>query len=257
MPPVIVDTSATRVDALYRFKNLHAVVDLVYTNKVPTSAFRGFGNPQSHFAVESMMDILAEKLGMDPVEIRLRNATQVNDVTAHGWNIKSCGLSETINKAAKSIQWSEKRGKGRNKARGVGIACGIHVSGNRSIAPTGDGAYSQVRVYQDGTIHIATSEGDIGQGANTVYAMIAAEQLGVPVEKIFIDQLDTDMTAMGVGASASRITVLAGNAVLAASVAARKRLIESAANKWDCDKGQCQPGKWNLNKSKNRRDNEH
>ncbi len=233
--PVIVDTTATRVDALYRFKNLHAVVDLVYTNKIPTSAFRGFGNPQSHFAVESMMDILAEKLGMDPVEIRLSNATQVNDITANGWNIGSCGLTDTIQSAAKSIHWSEKRGKYRKKARGVGIACGIHVSGNRSIAPAGDGAYSQIRVYEDGTVHVATSEGDIGQGANTLYGMIAAEQLGIPVEKVFIDPLDTDVTAVGVGASASRVTVLGGNAVLAASIATQKRLIEAAADKWNCN----------------------
>lgn len=230
--PVIVDTTSTRVDALYRFKNLHVIADLVYTNKIPTSAFRGFGNPQSHFAVESMMDILAEKLGIDPVEIRLRNATQVNDVSAFGWNIQSCGLTDTIKRAAKQIGWSEKRGKNRNKARGVGIACGIHVSGNRSIAPTGDGAYSQVRVNEDGTVRIATSEGDIGQGANTLYAMITAEQLGVPVETVTVDPLDTDVTSMGVGASASRVTVLGGNAVLAAAVAARKRLIEAAADKW-------------------------
>ena len=174
---VVVDTAATRVDSLYRLSNVHVIADLVYTNKVPTGMFRGFGNPQAHFAVESMMDSLAEKLGMDPTEIRLRNATRAGDITVHGWKIDSCGLSDSIRVVAKASNWTEKRGKQKDKARGIGMACGLHVSGNRAITPAGDGSSSQVRIHEDGSVHIATSEGDIGQGAKTIFAQIAAEVL--------------------------------------------------------------------------------
>jgi CO/xanthine dehydrogenase Mo-binding subunit len=233
--PTIVDTTSTRVDTLYRFKNLHVVTDLVYTNKIPTSAFRGFGNPQAHFAVESMMDILAEKLGMDPVDIRLKNATQPGDVSAHGWIVHSCGLSETIERARMEIDWDKKRVPAEGKKRGVGLACGLHVSGNRAIAPTGDGSYAQVKVFEDGTVHIASSEAECGQGSKTVFALIAAEELGVPYDKIFVEPVDTDVTSFGVGAVASRVTVLGGNAVKAGALAAKKRLEEAAAWHWGCD----------------------
>lgn len=232
---VIVDTAATRVDTLYRFKNLHVVANLVYTNKMPCSAFRGFGNPQAHFAVESTMDTLAEKLGMSPKDIRLCNATRCGDVSAHGWVVKSSGLSESIEKAAEVIGKRKKSDKSSGKARGIGLACGLHVSGNRAVAPAGDGSSSQVRVYEDGTVHVATSEGDIGQGASTIFAQMAAEELQLPMDRVFVDPLDTDMTSIGVGAVASRVSVLGGGAVRAGAIAARQRLIESAANRWDCE----------------------
>lgn len=236
MGQTILDTAATRVDSLYRFKNVRVMGDLVYTHKIATGMFRGFGNPQAHFPVECMMDMLAEKLGMDAKEIRLRNATQAGDVTVHGWKIDSCGLSETIEKAAQAIEWEKKRGKGRPKAHGVGLASGLHVSGNRAITPAGDGSAAQVRVFEDGSVLIHSSEGDIGQGAKTVFAQIAAEVLCVPYELVRVAQLDTDVTYFGVGAGASRVTTLGGNAVKAGAAAARERLIESAADAWECDK---------------------
>lgn len=235
MGPAIVDVAATRVDSLYRFKNLKVSGKLVYTNKVATSCFRGFGNTQSHFAVESMMDTLAEKLGMDPKEIRLRNATRTGDVTAHGWVINSCGLAETIERAASEAEWNQKRGQTKNKFRGVGMACGLHVSGNRAAAPMSDGSSAQIRIHEGGSVHIATSEGDIGQGANAIFAQMVAEELGVPYEKVFVEQLDTDVTYFGIGALASRVTVLGGNAVRAAVADIKKRLTEAAAYHWNCD----------------------
>lgn len=234
MGPAIVDVAANRVDSLYRFENLKVTGKLVYTNKVATSCFRGFGNPQSHFAVESMMDVLAEKLGMDPKDIRLRNATQTGDVTAHGWHIDSCGLTETIEKAASIAEWDQKRGLLKGKHRGIGMACGLHVSGNSAAAPMSDGSYAQIRVHEGGTVHIKTSEGDIGQGANAIFAQMVAEELGVPYEKVFVDQLDTDASYFGIGALASRVTVLGGGAVRSAVIDTKKRLVEAASYRWGC-----------------------
>ena len=236
----VISVAAIRVDALYRFKNVHVIGDLVYTNKVSTSAFRGFGNTQMHYAVESMMDTLAEKLGLDPLDIRLRNATQKGDVTAHGWVIGSCELSEAIRKASQLSEWKKKRGPGRVRGRGVGIACGMHISGSAAATPEGPGSSAQVRVHEDGSVHVVSSEGDIGQGAKTVFAQIAAEVLGVPYEKVNVSQLDTDVSNFGVGAIGSHVTTMGGHGVRAAAIAARGRLVQAASDLWGCDEREVQ-----------------
>jgi CO/xanthine dehydrogenase Mo-binding subunit len=224
-----------RVHSLYRFNNLRAVADLVYTNKVASSAYRGYGNNQMHFAVESMMDTLAEKLGMDPKEIRLRNATQQGDISVHGWVINTCALTETIERATEVTKWDRKHGQMRKKSRGIGMACGIHVSGNAAVAPSGYGSASLVRIHEDGTVHVYNNEGCIGQGASTIYAQIVAEELGIPYNRVFVKPLDTDVSGFGIGAVGSHAGTIGGNGVRAGAVAARKRLIEAAAHKWQCD----------------------
>jgi len=226
--PVVVDTAATRVDSLYRFKNLKTTTRLVYTNNPASGMFRGFGNPQSTFAVECMMDMLAEKLQMDPVEISLKNATQCGDVTAHGWEIKSCELSSCIRKAAAAIGWQEKKSSPRRN-RGIGMACVIHVSGNRSVFPPFDGSTATVRINENGEAYVLPSDGDIGQGMSTVSAQIAAEALGFPVEKVRVHRVDTDWSGFGLGASASRVTTIGGNAVKLAAEDAKRQLLEHAA----------------------------
>jgi CO/xanthine dehydrogenase Mo-binding subunit len=231
----VLGVAVIRVDSLYRFKNVHVIGDLVYTNKVGTSAFRGFGNTQAHFAVESTLDTLAEKIGMDPMEIRLRNATQKGDTTIHGYVMKSCALKETIQKAAELTEWNEKRGKKYQKLRGIGMACGLHVSGSVLASPAGDGSTAHVRIHEDGSIQVVSSEGDIGQGAKTIMAQIAAEELQVSYQSVKVDALDTDVSYFGVGASGSRVTIMAGNAVRLAAKEAVNRLKDSAADKWRCN----------------------
>ena len=109
--PSILDVSLIRVDALYRLQNVRARGELVYTNKIAASAMRGYGNTEAHFAVESMMDTLAEALAMDPVDIRLVNASQPGDVTLHGWKLGSCGLTEAIRASTREAEWKAKRGR--------------------------------------------------------------------------------------------------------------------------------------------------
>ena len=236
----VLETAATRTDPLYRMENLRFRGDLVYTNSLGTSAFRGFGSTQHHFALESMLDTLAEKLELDPLAIRLRNATQNGDLTVHGWQITSCGLSDTLTQAARRSGWQAKRGAQRSKARGVGIACGVNISGNAGGNPAGYGSSAQVRVHADGTVQVSTGEGDVGQGANTVFAQIAAEVLGVPVQKVMVDPLDTDESNYGTGAVGSHVTLVGGQAVRLAALAAQKKLIEAAASVWGCPPGEVQ-----------------
>lgn len=230
--PIMV-SCITRHDNLYRIKNIKVTADLVYTNKPATNAFRGFGNPQSHFAFESLLDVLAERLDMDPVELRLKNATQTGDVTPYGWKIGSCGLSECIQKATAKADWENKfknkENEKENIARGIGLACCLHVSGNRTFLPFFDGATAFLRINEEGKVTVHIGEPDIGQGSKTVMAQIAADELGITPEDIYVENVDTDISPHGLGTFADRVTTLAGNAVKKAAVKARGIVLGYAA----------------------------
>lgn len=225
--PAILDVITIRMDNIYRFSNIKTEAKLVYTNKVPVGPFRGFGNPQRAFAVESQMDMIAEKLGMDPMEIRLKNAVQAGDITAHGWKIHSCGLSECIRQSAQLARWQEKR-TNKSPKRGIGMACGIHVSGNRP-AFNYDGSTALIKVNLDGTFHLVTGETEIGQGAATTLAQIAAEELGVSLEDIEVVPVDTDFSPFCLGSFADRVTTIGGKAVQLAASDAKGQLFHTAA----------------------------
>lgn len=234
----IMVSAITRHDNLYRIKNIKTTSDLVYTNKPATNAFRGFGNPQSHFAFESLLDILANKLNMDPAELRLKNATQTGDVTPYGWKIGSCGLSECIEKATAKADWQRKRQekKAGEVVRGIGLACCLHVSGNRTFLPFFDGAAAFLRIDEEGQVTIQVGEPDIGQGSKTVLAQMAADELGITPDQITVINVDTSSSPHGLGTFGDRVTTLAGNAVRDAGIKARKVIIKYAAEKLNVPK---------------------
>ncbi|MGI6630576.1 MAG: xanthine dehydrogenase family protein molybdopterin-binding subunit [Bacillota bacterium] len=232
--PGILLSATTRSDNLYRINNIYTQSYLIYTNKVPTGAFRGFGCPQSHFALESLMDKLAVELDMDPAELRLINASQTGDTTPHKWYIGSCGLSDCIKKSTEIADWSIKRKEySKNKdselVKGIGIASCLHVSGNRTFLPFFDGSSAFVRINEEGRVIVFTGEVDIGQGCRTVFSLITATELGIPLEWVEISQLDTDVSPHGLGTFGDRVTTLGGNAVKAAAINARQQLLEVAA----------------------------
>ncbi|MFQ5692139.1 MAG: xanthine dehydrogenase family protein molybdopterin-binding subunit, partial [Nitrospinota bacterium] len=235
--PAITGIAAYRIDNMYRIPHVKSRYRLVYTNKAPSGGFRGFGNPQGAFAMESTMDMLAEALGMDPAALRLRNLVQRGDTTTHGFYIGSIGLRECIEEATKAVGWSGRREEdvpsGRTR-RGVGMACCIHVSGFRGFFKEFDGSSAQVHVNEDGEVYVLTGEVDIGQGSRTLMAQIAAEELSLPIESVRVSHVDTDVTPACLGAFASRTTTLAGNAVLAAARDARRQLLERAAETLEC-----------------------
>ena len=217
---------ASRIDNLYRFRNIKTEAHLVYTNKTPTGAVRGFGNQQGTFAVESCIEQLSEKLGLDPLEVRLKNATQPNETTTHGWRVSSCGFSDCLKKVAEKSGWFERKAK-KISNRGLGMAGVTHVCGNRVFFDF-DGSSALVKVNEDGRITVITGEGDIGQGARTVYAMIAAEELGARYEDVDVTMGDTDFGPYCLGYYASRGVMTAGNAVKIAASDAKKQLLECA-----------------------------
>ncbi|MHB1404467.1 MAG: xanthine dehydrogenase family protein molybdopterin-binding subunit [Desulfitobacteriaceae bacterium] len=238
-----------RHDNLYRLQNIHTKGYLVYTNKVPTGCFRGFGNPQVHFALESILDMAADRLGMDPAELRLRNATQTGDVTVHGWQVLSCGLSDCINQSTNGAGWQAKRlteikpdtkdqvekKAGQEAlqearyAKGIGLACCLHVSGNRTFLPYFDGASCRITVNEQGMAIVFVGETDLGQGARTTFAQIAAHELGLPITDVMVTLVDTDINPHGLGTFGDRATTLGGNAVRLAAADARRQILAIAA----------------------------
>ncbi len=240
---VIVSTACYRVDSLYRFKNVRAKGYTVYTNSVPTACYRGFGNSQSTFVLETAMDELAHRLKIDPAELRLKNGMGPNETSVHGWRIASSGLAECIEKTREAANWDEKK-KDKTPYKGIGLACCNHVSGNRPFAREFDGGSAIVRIGKDGRVTVYHGESDMGQGQNTTYAQIAAECLGVPMDYINVAQVDTDISPFGLGSFATRGTLMGGNGVLAGAKDARKKLAEIASKLLSIpvDKVQCKKG---------------
>ncbi|WP_309493295.1 xanthine dehydrogenase family protein molybdopterin-binding subunit [Candidatus Hecatella orcuttiae] len=212
----------------YKIPNLWIDSYIVYTNKAPSGAFRGFGNPQVTFARESLLDIAAHEMGMDPVEFRRINLIKPEDLpytTANGLIINSCGIEECLTKALEAV--------GREKLKpnqGIGVSCAMTWTGGKWL-PGFDADYSSaiVQVNEDGTAMLFTGSCDLGTGLYTVLAQIVAEELGIPMENISVVAADTDATPPCLGAWGSRSATMAGSAVKLAAADAKKRMLEVAA----------------------------
>ncbi|MBT3434497.1 MAG: molybdopterin-dependent oxidoreductase, partial [Nitrospinaceae bacterium] len=175
----------------------------------------------------------ADGLGIDPADLRLQNYTEKGDVSLHGWKIESCAVAEATKYVVDKIDWKAKRARG-GKGRGVGLASCIHVSGNKgfsaALGPDGtDPSSGVVRIDEKGQVEIWSGESDLGQGSASVMAYIASEVLGIPVARFKVPPTDTGYMPFGMGAFASRITLIGGNAVKLAAEDAHKNLLEAAA----------------------------
>ena len=216
---------------LYRCQNRAAEADIVYTNTPTNGAFRGYGNPQAMWALEQLIDMACEKIGMDPLEFRLKNHVRTGDPWIAGIPVENCALDDCIKIGAERIGWKEKRGeKGEGaRRRGVGMAIMMHVSG----AHPGniDAANAFVKFNEDGSANLAVSACDMGQNILGTVAQIAAEELGLRAEDIHIVSGDTDITMWDAGQHASRSLYTIGNAVQRAAAEAKGQLLERAAKK--------------------------
>ncbi len=221
------------ISSLYRVPNVYYEATCVYTNNTYSQAFRGYGNPQATFAVESSMDILAEEAGFDPLEFRLINANEPGETTPQKLKITTCGLKECIEKVAEEIGWKEKRSKGRNSGRGVGIACLIHVGGGARIYRS-DGCGTIIKVDDFGNVDVMTGATDIGQGADTVIAQVVAEELGVDMNKVNVVWNDTAVCPWDVGVHASRTTFIACNSAIGAVKKLKAVMAEYGARIFGC-----------------------
>ena len=242
---VIVATACYRVDSLYRFQHVRSKGYTVYTNTVPTACFRGFGNSQMTFVLESALDMIADQLNMDPAELRIKNGIGPNETSIHGWKINSSGLKECVTQATEKADWQEKRQK-KEPLKGIGLSCCNHVSGNRPFAREFDGGAGIVRIGRDGRVTVYHGESDMGQGQKTTFAQIAAERLGIPLEMVHVPDVDTDISPFGLGSFATRGTLMGGNGVLAAANDAFSQLAEVAAEMLEANPAdiECRKGKF-------------
>ncbi len=229
MAAAMIIVCSHRNDSVYRIPAIRTDAKLVYTNKSPVGAYRGYGSPQNTFAFDSQLDMIAEDLGMDPAELRLKNAIRPGDVTVHGWKITSCGLPEAIEHVVAASGWKEKRGRRRHLKKGIGMACTIHeVDDRHSDGFAGSNAH--VEILQDGQAVIYSGEGEYGQGRDTTFCQIAAEVLGIPLESVRILLPDTDITPYSLGPWGSRVTYSGGIAVLRAAEEAKRILLQEAGD---------------------------
>ncbi|MFP5343389.1 MAG: xanthine dehydrogenase family protein molybdopterin-binding subunit [Candidatus Limnocylindria bacterium] len=185
---------------------LRIVARSVLSHTTPSTAFRGFGNPQQIWAVESNMDEAAERLGVDPLELRLRNLARPGDAFIPGDRPADGDWAVTVRTAAERIDWASPQPPGRGRGIAVGLKSG----------PTTGLSYSLVRMLADGSVVVYAGTSDMGQGARTIFAQIAAQELGVPIEWVTVVMGDTAVVPYDQQTSASRSTVLMGNAVLLA-----------------------------------------
>ncbi|MBM4264785.1 MAG: xanthine dehydrogenase family protein molybdopterin-binding subunit [Deltaproteobacteria bacterium] len=225
--PAITGVAAMRHDTCYKYSDVKLQARLVYTNKVPTGAFRGFGNPSAEWAVEQALDLGAHKLGIDPLELARMNAAEVGYVSPHGNRVTSCELKQCLDMTEKMIGWREKQAS-KKPNTGLGLACTVHVSGKRHFGDY-DGSSATIKINEDGKALILSGEGECGQGVHTAMCQIAAEELGIPVEDVEISRADTDLTTFCLGAFASRLTYVSGNAVKNAATNVKQQLFEQAA----------------------------
>lgn len=225
--PAITGVAAMRHDTCYKYSDVKIDAKLVYTNKVPTGAFRGFGNPSAEWAVEQAIDLGAHALGIDPMELARINAAEVGYVSPHGNRVTSCELKQCLDMTEKMIDWKVKRAN-KQPNTGLGLACTVHVSGKRHFGDY-DGSSATIKINEDGKALILSGEGECGQGVHTAMCQIAAEELGVRVEDVEISRADTDLTTFCLGAFASRLTYVSGNAVKNAAANVKQQLFEQAA----------------------------
>jgi CO/xanthine dehydrogenase Mo-binding subunit len=236
----VMTRATTHSSGPYEIPNVRADCYAMYTNNPPSGAFRGFGVTQSAFAVESLMDTLAEELDMDPVELRRKNALRIGSITNTGQLLQdSVGLIECIDKVEKEMYRvagdqpfvSKPVSGAPHKRRAWGFSVAYKNTGLGGGAP--DKAGAEVELYKDGTVEVRTSSAEIGQGLVTVLQMIVSEELGMPIEKVKVLLSDTDLTPDGGPTTASRQTYVTGNAARGAAQALRQAISSSLAEKYD------------------------
>lgn len=224
--------SGSMVFALYDIQNARYNGYRVLTNTPPCGAFRGHGTVNVRFAFESLMDQMAEELGLDPFAVRRANLLKAPTFTANDLMVNSYGLPECLDIVEKQSGWKDRKGK-MPKLRGLGLACSHYVSGaSKPVNWTGEPhATVNIKLDFDACLTILTGAPEIGQGSSTILTQCVAEVLGIDVSRIRIITSDSAVTPKDNGAYSSRVTYMVGNAAIDAANNLKSILIEAAARK--------------------------
>ena len=246
--------AGSMIPTLYKIPNYRYDGYRVMTNKPACGAMRGHGVPQPRFAFECLLSMIADDLGIDPVEIRRRNSMVPDTMTVNDLDVGSCEFRATLDAVAEKAAWDEKYNR-LPKGKGIGIGCGGFVSGagyciyrgqvqlshekprehfqKKSIFPHSNAV---VKVTEDGMAAVLMiGAAEIGQGSDTVLVQMCAESLGIPVSRLRMRSEDSDISPIDLGAYSSRITLMGGHAVSRAGEAVLKNMKPYAASMLGCD----------------------
>ncbi|HEX9581466.1 MAG TPA: molybdopterin cofactor-binding domain-containing protein [Gemmatimonadales bacterium] len=213
----------------YKFQGARA-----FTNKPPCGPKRGHGTPQPRFGLEVQLDKIAEELGLDPADMRLRQLVPPHTLTANYLRVGSIGLGTCIEKVVAGSGWRDKFRKLPN-GRGVGIACSSYICGAGLAIVWNDMPLSgvQLKLDRSGGVTVFCGSTDIGQGSDSVLAAITAEILGVALEDVHVVTADTSLTPVDLGSYSSRVTLMTGNAMVQAAEEARKIVANHVSTRLD------------------------
>ncbi|MGH7798909.1 MAG: xanthine dehydrogenase family protein molybdopterin-binding subunit [Candidatus Binatia bacterium] len=218
--PRVTQKAGYRCFGPYRLPHMKTDAYTVYTNTVPAGAYRGFGTLQVTWAYESQMDIIAEELGLDPLEFRLKNLLKKGELYTPGDTPVDCDLKAGLLRAAKGIGWNGKK----RPDRGQGLAVCMKDGGGTYKVSS-----AAVKMNADGSVVLLTGTVEVGQGARTALSQVVAEELGLPFDAVTVAQLDTDVTPYDVNTNASSSTVVMGLSVQRAAQDLKKQLLRQAA----------------------------
>ena len=225
--PVVTKNSGLTAAGPYRIPHVKIDAYSVYTNKVPGGAMRGFGIPQVAWAYEQQMDIIAERLGLDPLELRQKNLLVEGDLFHSGQVMEDIALGQLLDRAAAGIGWGDQGRKLGTKAgivsRGKGISIGMKGTGT----PSTSGAL--VKMHADGSVSLMCNTVEMGQGIRTVFSQIIADELALPIEKILVADPDVTVAPFDSGTQSSRSTFHMGNAILLATGDLKRQLLDAAS----------------------------
>ena len=203
-----------------------------FTNKPPCGPKRGHGSVQPRFAFEVSLDKIAERLSMDPIELRRKNLVEPNARTVNGMRVTSSGIAECLDRVEAASRWKERRGK-LGYGRGLGVAASAYISGtNYCIYPNRmPQSAVQLKVDRSGVVTVFSGQSEIGQGCDTMLAVLVADELGLDLGAVRVVSGDTDLCPVDLGAYSSRGTFMNGNAALHAAQQVREKLVGAVAEK--------------------------
>ena len=215
----------------YRVPNFRYKGRRVYTNRPPSGAMRAHGGTNIRYSVELALDMLAEKLHRDPFDLRAANALPPNSTTVNEFRITSTSFLKCLSAAREKSGWDTKF-RQLPYGKGVGLGCGFYISGSNSpihFTPKMPQSTVHLKVDMDGGIAVHSMQADIGQGSNTLLAAIVAEVLGVDLERVHVQRVDSDVSPIDLGCYSSRVTFMMGNAARSAAEELRQKLLVATA----------------------------
>ena len=227
--PLVANRAGERIAGPYRWPNLKVSSSAVYTNSTPAGSFRSIGAPQAAWASESQVDIIAADLGLDPLEIRLKNMLARGEEVRKGRRPLDGDPAAGLRSAAQAVAWSGKEEPGSAENDGTGLVTGKGLGCNLSGVGSSPTSTALVRMHVDGTLTVLVGTTELGQGSRSAMAQVVSQELMVPMGDVDVISSDTSMVPYDRSTGSSRSTTLMGLAVQDGAIEVKDQLLELAA----------------------------